>query len=307
VTPIAPPVWSPEDLDRGRLVAIQLFREERVEEPLEHYLEAFDLYRGVVEELFELTVDLSSMREQATSVLTDGLMLEVVRYLAGPPISTDDLKVLADVASLAAGRLRHDPPMAQRVMEIVMMGLDRGRFPWIAEDRGPTGAERSAATVATAALIASRRVVTRRANESKQGQEDEVETVLADHAGFTRVSTRTIDTLADAPQPGCFCRESLFGERKADLVVTLHDKRVMPIECKVSNSSTNSVKRLNNDAAAKAEAWISLFGTRGVVPTAVLSGVYKRHNLEQAQRSGLTLFWAHDLLGPFVAFLNAAR
>jgi hypothetical protein len=69
----------------------------------------------------------------------------------------------------------------------------------------------------------------------------------------------------------------------------------MAIECKVSNSSTNSVKRLNNDAAAKAQAWISQFGTLGVVPVAVLTGVYKLGNLVDAQNSGLTLYWAHDL------------
>ena len=69
----------------------------------------------------------------------------------------------------------------------------------------------------------------------------------------------------------------------------------MPIECKVSNSSTNSVKRLNNDAAVKAVSWKSDFGTVQVVPAAVLSGVYKLHNLKDAQDRGLTLFWSHDI------------
>eukprot|EP00438_Fugacium_kawagutii_P024322 Skav204920 [mRNA] locus=C9183229:2297:2542:- [translate_table: standard] len=69
----------------------------------------------------------------------------------------------------------------------------------------------------------------------------------------------------------------------------------MPIECKVSNSSTNSVKRLNNDAAVKATSWKTDFGLRQVVPSAVLSGVYKLHNLLDAQERGLTIFWAHDL------------
>jgi len=63
----------------------------------------------------------------------------------------------------------------------------------------------------------------------------------------------------------------------------------------VSNSAVNSVKRLNNDAAAKAESWVHDFGTKQTVPAAVLSGVYKLHNLMDAQRRGLTLFWAHDL------------
>jgi hypothetical protein len=89
--------------------------------------------------------------------------------------------------------------------------------------------------------------------------------------------------------------DQYLGNRKADFLVRLWDHRIMTIECKVSNSATNSVKRLNNDAAAKAEAWIKDFGTRQVVPAAVLSGVYKLHNLEDAQDRGLALFWAHDL------------
>jgi hypothetical protein len=35
---------------------------------------------------------------------------------------------------------------------------------------------------------------------------------------------------------------------------------------------------------------------RNVVPVAVLSGVYKLHNLMSAQTRGLTLYWAHDLV-----------
>jgi hypothetical protein len=69
----------------------------------------------------------------------------------------------------------------------------------------------------------------------------------------------------------------------------------MPIECKVSNSSLNSVKRLNNDAAAKAASWINDLGKLHVVPTAVLSGVYNLRNLQDAQDRGLMLIWAHRL------------
>ena len=70
----------------------------------------------------------------------------------------------------------------------------------------------------------------------------------------------------------------------------------MPIECKASNSATNSVKRLYNDVAAKAEARRIDFGALQVVPAAVLSGVYNVHNLEDAQNRGLTLFWGHNLV-----------
>jgi len=109
------------------------------------------------------------------------------------------------------------------------------------------------------------------------------------------VPSRTIKTISHAPSPGQFCGESVLGNRKGDIIVRLWDDRVMPIECKVSNSSTNSVKRLNNDAAVKATSWKTDFGLRQVVPSAVLSGVYKLHNLRDAQERGLALFWAHDL------------
>ena len=38
---------------------------------------------------------------------------------------------------------------------------------------------------------------------------------------------------------------------------------------------------------------MKVFGTAQTVPAAMLSGVFKRHNLEYAQNRGLTLFWAH--------------
>ena len=62
------------------------------------------------------------------------------------------------------------------------------------------------------------------------------------------------------------------------------------------------MKRLNNDAAVKAEYWLKVFGTSQVVPAAVLSGVFKVMNLAQAQERGLALFWSHDLdkLGAFI-------
>ena len=69
----------------------------------------------------------------------------------------------------------------------------------------------------------------------------------------------------------------------------------MAIECKVSNSFVNSIKRLNNDAAVKAGVWRDEFGARGVVPVAVLSGLFERHHLADAQSRHLMLIWAHRL------------
>lgn len=290
---LSPPRWSADRLEDDRLAAIALFREQRMEEPLEDYLEHFDEVRASVENLLEQTVDLSRLEDEAAAVLTDGGLQEVVRYLAGPPISADDLKVVSD-ARLSATALRANGQMARRVIETVLLGLDRQRFPWVGEDREPTETERTVAVTSTAALIAARRVMTARANLSKGEQEQKVKDALS-AAGFTEVATREIRTLHEAPGAGEFCGESNFGSRKADIVIRLWDHRVMALECKVSNSSTNSVKRLNNDAAVKAGVWLDEFGKAQTVPAAMLAGVFKRHNLEQAQERGLTIWWSHDL------------
>jgi hypothetical protein len=276
------------------MLAIGVFRRIRLEEPLEAYLEVFDKYQGVFEDLMETTVDLSDLRGNALPVLTDDKLLEAFRYLAGPPISTDDLKTVAEAASLTATKLKNDPELVRRIVDLVLIALDRRRFAWVAEEREPTEAERNAAVLASAALIATQRLGTSRRHESKRAQEQQVEDALLG-AGFTKVQTRKVETLPQAPNLGEFCGESYLGTRKADFLIRLWDHRVMALECKVSNSSTNSVKRLNNDAAAKAEVWRRDFGETQVVPAAIISGVYKLHKLQEAQQRGLSIFWAHSL------------
>ena len=301
---INPPKWTAEEFEREAAQAIRHFRETRMHEPLEAYLDYVEEYRRQVETLIEETVDLTRLSNLAVELLTNPQRLTAIRYLASPAISEDDLKVLAD-AALTPKRLNADPDMARRVIETVLMGLDRERFPWVAESREPTEGERAPAVVSTAALIATQKVQTGRRNEAKKTQEGAVADALR-AAGFTEVPTRAVTNMSHLPAHGEFCAEALFGSRKADLIVRLWDGRVMPTECKVSNSSTNSVKRLNNDAAVKARTWIQEFGTVTCVPAAVLSGVFKTRNLISAQADGLTLFWAHGL-DRMISFINSTR
>lgn len=302
---IDPPLWTREQLESDRTKARALFSRERMEEPLEDYLEAFDEYQGHIEEFLETTVDLFQLEGTALEVLTDPRLLKAFRYLAAPPISRDDLKVLADAESLSRNTLKNRPDDVRRLLAIVRQVIDRRRFAWVVENREATEAERSAAVMASAALMAASRAQTNRRTLGKQQQEALVKEALI-ALGLKEVVSRKIQNISLAPAPGEFCGESYLGSRKGDLIVRLWDQRVMPIECKVSNSSTNSVKRLNNDAAVKAGSWRTDFGLRQVVPTAVLSGVYKVHNLVDAQERGLTLFWAHDLK-PLTEWLKSTK
>lgn len=44
----------------------------------------------------ETTVDLAQLDEPKLDVVTNPVLLEVLHYIAGPPISEDDLKVVAE-------------------------------------------------------------------------------------------------------------------------------------------------------------------------------------------------------------------
>lgn len=301
---LKPPLWTTEGLERDRQIAIETFRRERIEEPLEIYLELLDDSRGHIEELLEITVDLKRLREEAPRILQEEALRTAFRYLAGPPISMDDLQILID-GRLSAAQVRKEPARATAAAQMVLDGIDRGRFPWVAEDREPTEQEMQSAALATAVLIAASKTGTKRRSMGQKQQEAAVSAALT-AVGFESVNRRTVRTLADAPSLGQFCPESVLGTRKADFVIRLHDGRVMAVECKVSNSSVNSIKRLNNDAAVKAEVWARDFGLRQVVPTAVLSGVYDLRSLTEAQERGLTLIWAHDL-GALTDWLERTR
>lgn len=308
-----PPRWTTEEFDEQRELAREVFRSQRLNESRGVYSETFSECLGYVRELMEKTDGLSRLTAvpgsylpdpELLEVLADTDLLEALRYIVGPPISADDLAELADT-SLAPRVLFEDPEASIRVADTIAQGLDPMRFPWVNQGRRPEQAEQDAAMLATAALIATRRVETARRMQSKD-QEEAVKACLRE-AGMTEVQPRTVSPgLLNAPEPGEFCGEAKFGTRKADLVVRLHDGRCMPIECKVSNSSTNSVKRLNNDAAAKASAWIEEFGSGATVPSAVLSGIFKTHNLEQAQDQHLTIFWAHNL-NPLTSFIRSTE
>ena len=291
---IQPPVWNRDELESASRQAEEHFRSERHTEPLETYLALFDEYRDVVAEVMERTADLTRLNEPALSILSDPTQREVFRYLTGPPVSEDDLKVLMGASSISPARLAADSELLKRIVQFVVDWHDRRRFHWVREGGEPKENDRAAAVLATTALLAMRRLETMRRNDGKTLQERTVALRLLD-SGFTEVATRRISSVLRAPAAGEFCRESLFGSRKADFVIGLFDGHTVALECKVSNSSTNSVKRLNNDAAIKAETWKSDFGAVQVVAAAVLSGVYNVNNLEDAQRRGLTLFWAHDL------------
>lgn len=295
-----PPQWSADDLARQRTQAVDGFVAWWKQEGNVAYRAHYEAALRGVRALFDQTGDLLGFGAEAV-VLRDRAVREVARYLAGPPLSDDDLEILAGAHDASGDR---DAAFAGVVHSV----LDTLRFPWLADPcrpRLPTVQERETAICWTAGLLAAQKAATERRNAVSRRQEQAVEDALVGAPlHFRKVAPRAISSVRDFLEPGEFCRQSSVGGTRADLTIGLRD-RLLVIECKVSNSEVNSYKRLNHEVGDKASSWTRAFG-RGVIPVAVLDGVFKLDNLLKAQDAGIAIFWERDL-GPLTAFLQEAR
>ena len=300
-----PTKWTTAELTDDCQKAVEAFRHERLDEPLEVYSEQFEKFDGVFAELIEeipnLRADPLDLKA-LVDILRDDDRKIAFRYLTAPPISEDDLKTLVE-SSIAPSRLEAEPEAAKKLRDIVFRILDPHRFPWIDEARSATDEEKRSAILASTALISAQKVATFRRNDSKDRQENSVKEVLRS-LGYTEVPKHDIPNASMAPKIGTFMGETPLAGAKADVVTTLADGRIMAIECKVSNSTVNSYKRIVHDTGGKATIWYNQLGRANIVPSAVLSGVFSVANCEIVQNDkDVFLFWDHRLddLKDFIA------
>ena len=81
--------------------------------------------------------------------------------------------------------------------------------------------------------------------------------------------------------------------QEVDIACGLGATIVLAMECKVTNDTTNSVKRVN-DVLKKASAWKSHWGVF-VKPAALLQGVIKMSDVQRLLDANVEVFWAHRL------------
>lgn len=291
-------------METRRQSAITRFITERVGEGADRYEEALQRSLHDVRDLFAATDDLLSLRS-GTAFATQPDLLTPARYLGGPPISEDDLNVLSE--GNVAGRRRLPVGMAEKAATIISAALDRARFPWMFADplRSPTEQERTVAIHWTAGLWAAQRVATARRSESSARQEQTVKDLLLQSGVSDNLGRPVINRTASDLEPGYFCGETRVLGINCDVPVKLFDNRLLLIECKASNSSLNSVKRLIRETGGQAVHWTTGFGERAIT-AAVLSGVYHLRHLMQAQQDyRITIFWEQDL-APLRDFVQSA-
>lgn len=90
MTHVALPRWSESEFAAQITRATEIFKNKRIDEPLELYSDLFDRYRDSVENLLEESVDLQELATVVREYITDPDKRYALRYLASP-VSDDDL------------------------------------------------------------------------------------------------------------------------------------------------------------------------------------------------------------------------
>ncbi|MCX5684047.1 MAG: XamI family restriction endonuclease [Planctomycetota bacterium] len=276
-------------MDQAARAALSEFVSKRLMEGSGPYQRAFNKARPRVEALFKATDDLRNL-SPAVVLKMPGL-IETARFLGGPPLSQDDLDTLS--GGKVSNRRSVTPALAKRAVKAIEAFLDPFRCPWVLAGSRPDPALVRSAIDWTTSLWAVEMCRTARRGQESAAQEKAVAEMLRACGVKEVTGLRRIQSLDDLDR-GCFTREVILAGAKADLAVRLRDGRLLAIECKVSNSAINSVKRLNRETVGKGERWRTHYGQQ-VVTAAVLSGVFKVSDLIDAQTAGVFIVWQQDL------------
>ena len=121
----APPRWNQKQLANEAKKSAALFRRARLK-PTEQWKTHVDSAATQFETLFDLLGNLApaGMTDAAVAEAFREDLSEAMRYLAGPFISADDLKVVADVASIAPNVIGNNPTKAKQAFAVIKQIID---------------------------------------------------------------------------------------------------------------------------------------------------------------------------------------
>ena len=297
-----PRVWTEVELIEQAQIALNEFVDRRLAEPGGKYQAHVLARRAAIIRLFKTLTGVDPADPSPAvvrRVLLDAEMFDALRYVTGPPVSEDDLGVLVtrSVKGFGKTEIAKSEQLPVDVLRLVCRLADPFRFPWISVGRAPSRRELRDAIQATVTLHATQSLQTERRGYGKE-VERRLELRLTE-LGFTKVPTPNrakIEAPIHYPTYPHFYGECTVHGRKVDLFIALPNGRMIALEAKDSSSALNSVKRLNNDTAAKARHFARAAG-ENIINVALLSGVFKVESLVSGQQSGLYLVWSHDLDG----------
>lgn len=220
-----------------------------------------------------------------------GRFSRALRFLTGPPLSQDQFQLACP--DWRKGSEKTGRPLSNTSAT----GFDATFRAWADSartNRLDDATERAKEIHSTAVLIAQQEFATQKRMRLAAAQEEMASTVLTE-LGFAPVSIGFVD------QPGSlgereFARAVQFAtadgsSHEVDLAIGLTRKRILAMECKVSNDKTNSVKRVN-DVLKKAAAWRAQWG-KFVITGALLEGVFSEKEPRRLLEADVEVFWSH--------------
>jgi XamI restriction endonuclease len=295
-----PKIWSADQLAEQAKAALNEFVDRRLSESRDAYAEHFTGHRNTLLELFKALSKINPDKPNVAAlrkILLDDKLFGALRYVGGPPISEDDLGVLVtrDIRGFNKTAIKSNSELPADILKLICSLADRYRFPWLIADRHPSQRQIRESIQATSSLAATQSLQTERRKYGKE-IERRLERRLGE-LGFTKISTPNkgkVTAPVHYPTYPEFYGECTVHGRKVDLFIALPTGRMVALEAKDSSSALNSVKRLNNDTAAKAKHFATE-GGKNIVNVALLSGVFKVESLVSAQDAGLFLVWAHEM------------
>lgn len=308
---VLPKLWPSDEIATDVATSRAAFiarREAEIASPLSPYAVEFGHAKRWAARLVVLLPRLISppvKQSLLASIVSNPERFTALRYLAGPPVSEDDLVTLIG-EPINGSAIRKNQALANAVGAFFLRALDKQRFPWVAQGRSPTPIEYEAAKISTAVAIACQRTQTGRRTEERAQLEGSIEAVLRG-LGFKKVPQpkgKKIRTHGDLPNAGEYMVHCNIGKHNADYVIRLFDSRILAMECKASNTEINSRKRVAKETERDAGHWTEIFGEQ-VVTAAALRGVFSAEMIESSQHAGLFIFWEHRL-GDLVTFINDA-
>lgn len=304
-----PPLWGKDQLVRDAQISLEEFVWRRLAEPGGKYIQHVTGRRAPIIRLFKALKGVDPEKpdpETISKILLDEQLFDALRYVAGPPVSFDDLGVLVtrSIKGISKTSLENGD-LAVDVLKLICRLADPFRFPWIESRRAPTRQEIKTAILATAVMHGTQSLQTERRSFGKEVERRLVERLIelkfvkitpknAQECGIKFPPKARIIQPSHHPVYPHFFGECVVYGRKVDLCIALATGKIIAVEAKDSSSALNSTKRLLNDTAAKAKQYAAA-GGQNIVSVALLSGVFSVENLEAAQKSGLYLVWAHRM------------
>ena len=276
--------------------AIQIYIAGMAPEPLAS--EWRQVVRGVRKEILRALIATKGLRDIHGALIQSGRHIIVLRHLFAPPISQDQLKLIAPLYPKGAEKTwtKLTPAAAAEFEKEFLARRDKNLTAWLATNANPTKRQVKRVIDTVTPMISSQIFNTVRRNRLSDDQEKAVEALLI-AKGWTKSPSVTVSNTADL-SPLHYMRKtrakaSKTATKEVDIACGVSANLILAMECKVSNDATNSVKRVS-DVLDKAKSWQTHWG--GFIQTAaLLQGVIAYKEVVRLMNDNVLVFWSHDL------------